>query len=174
MDSLRLNIDYDDRTKTLYLYGSSITIHCHHYISNLLKMIDSSPYVDGGSIMYDAAEKVTIKHIGRVFEKNNITATDEKYAAAEEFFGKLGFGRLKFDIINGEVKGASSSVGFIPKSWTLKYGERPDHICYFTAGYIAGVIEVINNAPQSSYEVSETACIASGSPECVFVVRSPI
>jgi predicted hydrocarbon binding protein len=174
MGALEMKIDFDPKTKTLYIFGSSVTVHCNHYITNLLKMIDSSPYVDGGMIMYEASERVAKKHLIRIFEKNSISSMQDRISAAEQLFSKLGFGVLNFKLVNGEAVEVVSPYGFIPESWKMQNGRRKDPVCYFTSGYIAGALEAIYDVPPGLYEVYETGCMACGGDICKFIIKPPV
>jgi hypothetical protein len=82
----------------------------------------------------------------------------------------MGFGRLDLSNLteNGGSVYADSSYYVI--SWLAKYGRRETPVCYFTCGFVAGILAAIFDVGVHAYEVKETRCMMLRQDRCEFVV----
>jgi predicted hydrocarbon binding protein len=139
--------------------GEPHVFHCHHYNCFLQKSIsDQSALLDATTVLTQAAAEVVLPQLEAL--KN----VDE-----EELFRHLGFGVLDAKKLTSEggtavVRGSHYALG-----WLSKYGKTQAPVCHFASGYLEAVAR---HRFKGAFTVKETACVAAGSPECRFEVKT--
>lgn len=138
--------------------GEPHVFHCHHYNCFLQRSIsEQSALIDHRPLLTDAATEVVHAELSQLGHAN-----------AEELFQHLGFGLL-------DLKGATASGGFAlvkashyALGWLSKFGKAGEPVCFFAAGFIEAAARLRFGG---SFQVKETACVASGAKECRFELK---
>jgi len=96
-------------------------------------------------------------------EKHGLKGVDEALDYAVEVFEKT-----KLGLLNVEEVSEEEVVLTMKESVTADGYDVGEKLCYFQAGFIAGLLQ---GATGQRWQVKERACVAEGNEECVFVGR---
>lgn len=139
--------------------GEPHVFHCHHYNCFLQKSVtDQGALFDVKTLLTQPAAEV-------VFAQLSVLGTVD----TDELHRQLGFGVLDSTKLTASggfavVKGSHYALG-----WLSKYDKAEAPVCFFAAGFIEAVAR---HRFKSQFEVTETACVASGASECRFEVKA--
>jgi predicted hydrocarbon binding protein len=165
------SLKFDSDNNIIEFNGVLASFHCHHYNCGLLKAIEEIPSIDGQGVIKETAAEEFFQNFKQIMageskEISPVKALEE----AEELYRFMGFGRLDLSKLteSGGIAYADSSYYVV--SWLAKYGRRETPVCYFTCGYIAGILGVIFDATPYTYEVKETRCMVLRYDRCEFTV----
>ena len=138
--------------------GEPHVFHCHHYNCFLQKAItDQAPLFEVKSLLTQPAAEVVFAQLTALGDVD-----------VEELHRHLGFGVLDSSKLTASggvavVKGSHYALG-----WISKYEKAAEPVCFFAAGFIEAVAR---HRFKGNFEVTETACVASGARECRFEVK---
>jgi hypothetical protein len=138
--------------------GEPHVFHCHHYNCFLQKTIsDQSGLIDVKPLLSDPAAEVVFSELSALGN-----------ADPDELFRHLGFGVLDSAGLSAAggsavVKGSHYALG-----WLSKFGAAAGPVCFFNAGFVEAVAR---HRFKGAFQVTETACVASGARECRFEVK---
>lgn len=152
--------------------GSLISLHCHHFTCGLLKGLEELKEIDGLNLFVKTTEEVYHYFFSDYLKRHpEIKTIEDKLQVASEMYYAFGYGILDLSNLteNGGIAKARSS--YYVTAWLAKYGRKYSPVCYFTCGFIAGILEVIFNKPLRTYKVKETDCLIIGSDYCKFEVK---
>ncbi len=152
--------------------GALVSLHCHHFNCGLLKGLEELQGIDGLELFVKTTEEV-YNHFFRSYLARHpeIKTPEEKLAAAAAMYHFFGYGHLDLSQLSekgGEVKAYSS---YYVTAWLAKYGRRKQKVCYFTCGFLAGIMTAIFERPLGSYLVKEKKCLILGDQFCLFQVE---
>lgn len=162
---------FDSEHNIMDLNGVPVSIHCHHYNCGLLNAIEEITNIDGHAVIIDtAAEEFSSKFKQLLEQETEVLSPDEALQKASELYRLMGFGSL--DLSNLTARGGTvfSDSSYFSMSWLAKYGRRDTPVCYFTCGFIAGILSAIFNVAPDTYEVKETECKILRHDKCKFTV----
>ncbi|MCD6319230.1 MAG: 4-vinyl reductase [Candidatus Desulfofervidaceae bacterium] len=153
--------------------GALVSLHCHHFNCGLLKAIEELKGIDGLTLFVKTTEEV-YRHFFSDYLKQHpeLTTPADKLQAASEMYYAFGFGKLNLSNLNEQGGTAKATSSYYVTAWLAKYGRRHTPVCYFTCGFIAGVLESVFTKPIGSYKVKETKCLITGSDFCEFEVKA--
>lgn len=165
------SLKFDPDHNIMELNGSLVSLHCHHYNCGLLKVIESTTNIDAHKVLVETAAEEFFKNFKSCLsnELQGLTAEAALQEAAE-LYRLMGFGRLDLGKLTADGGSAYADSSYYVVSWLAKYGRRATPVCYFTCGYIAGILGAIFNAAPDTYEVKETECMMLGHDYCEFIV----
>ncbi|MBW2569151.1 MAG: 4-vinyl reductase [Deltaproteobacteria bacterium] len=165
------SLNFDSDNNIFEFNGSFVSFHCHHYNCGLLKAIEEIPNINGHCIIKETAEEEFFQEFKQMLTGESKEISPVKaLEKAEELYRFMGLGRLDLSKLteNGGIAYADSSYYVV--SWLAKYGRREAPVCYFTCGYIAGILSAIFDAVLYTYEVKETRCMILRYDRCEFTV----
>ncbi len=150
--------------------GEPMIFHCHHYNTCLQRSILDAEFVDAKPFLIGAADNIAYDQLGKIFNDENLSSTEDRKLMAQELYRWPGFGT--FDLSSLDENGGSTATvnSHYSMGWTAKWGNSDEPICFFTTGWIAGALSAIYGKPFGTYTVKQTKEIAMGDEECVFVV----
>ena len=163
---------FDADHNTIEFNGSLISLHCHHYNCGLIKTLEEVPVVDGRAVIVQAAAEEFFVNFERYLsgELEGLPA-DRALQEASELYRFMGFGRIDLSGLTAHGGVAYADSSYYVTAWLAKYGRRVTPVCYFTCGFIAGILGAVFDVPPHSYEVTETQCIIMGHHQrCEFIV----
>ncbi|HDP70634.1 MAG TPA: hypothetical protein ENN38_07520 [Actinobacteria bacterium] len=164
--------EFDKDNNIMKIGGKAAIGHCQYYNTLILKTMESFGYVDGLKIFEEVAEDVNKESLEKYLKKHpEVKNLKDKISVAEDMYRTLGFGLIEFSDVGEEGAKVIAPVSHFALTWKKRWGKRSSPSCYFTKGYIAGVISVIFDKPLGSYEVKEFDCISMGDRICRFEVR---
>jgi hypothetical protein len=151
--------------------------HCHHYNTYLQAVIeDTSSYLDVYPILTRSSQEIAYSQFSSFFKENNLDI-DRRKKIVEDFFRFCGFGVIDLsaaDSNGGKVVSGSDHYGV---GWQSKFGQRDNAksgVSFFTNGFVAGALEAIYDLPNGTLESTQSACIAKGDAQSVFVLSKSL
>lgn len=155
----------------LFLSGLPIALHCHHYNMNLQKTLETTLGAEGGLLLYQAAEESSYAGFTSFLEHHpQLTTTKSKLELASTSYQYCGLGIIKFKEIGPNGGKVISPHSHHVTGWLAKFGRRETAGCFFSRGWVAGVLAVIYNKPIGYFSVEEHECKMTMAKECVFEV----
>ena len=165
------SLEFDSDHNVIEFNGSLISLHCHHYNCGLLKTFEEIPQVDGrAAIVETAAEEFFVNFRQLLSRASESVSPDKALQEASELYRFMGFGRLDLSGLTARGGIAYSDSSYYVTSWLAKYGRRKTPVCYFTCGFIAGIVGAVFDGTPYTYEVKEMQCIMLRHEHCKFVV----
>ncbi len=166
-----LLIDWKKAENVRLVEGKPLVFHCHHYNCHLQKTIEDSRIVDGKGIQLTAAREVAFEHFTKAFANHSeLKEPKERLAFAENFFRLAGFGLVDFSKVSKNGGFVTCPSSHYAKGWVVKWGKRKTPMCFFNAGWIAGVLAAAYDGQRFTYDVQETMCEAVTGKGCTFQV----
>lgn len=169
---MALNIDFtfDDKTYRHYMNGFASVMHCHHYLCLTSKMALDFGDLNAAQILNEVTEDTMRPLFDEYINTNGIAETKDKLLVGMEYYSAMGLGKMKasIDSNGGEIQLMRSHVD---QGWLKKWGKHPEHVNFFTCGYIAAMFAAATNKPARSFVVTETESIVSGSSVSKFQVQ---
>lgn len=163
---------HDDRSGEAMLFGQPMVFHCHHYNVVLQRTIEDPAYIDGKSLLVNAAEEVAFAQMRECFDqKPDRTLPQERLGIAARLFRDCGFGLIGFDRVDLDGGIVIAPFSHYAMGWKAKHGLRKTPACFFVCGFIAGAMEAAFDLEIGSYAVTETRCVAAGDEEDRFQVK---
>ncbi|MBW2644921.1 MAG: 4-vinyl reductase [Deltaproteobacteria bacterium] len=169
------SLKFDSDNNIMEFNGALISLHCHHYNCGLLKAIEEIPSLDGHAVVVESAAEEFFRNFKQLLagELKGIS-TVKALEEAAELYRFMGFGRLDLSELTESGGTAYADSSYYVVSWLAKYGRRETPVCYFTCGYIAGVLGAIFDAAPSTYDVKETQCMILRHDLCEFSVSKKV
>lgn len=165
------SLKFDPDRNIIEFNGSLISLHCHHYNCGLLKTIEEIPHVDGYAVIVETAAEefyTTFKEL--LAKQPGGSSPDKALQEAAELYRFMGFGRLDLSNLTEDGGSAYADSSYYVISWLAKYGRRETPVCYFTCGFISGILAAVFDVRLHTYEVKETQCMMLRQDRCHFVV----
>ena len=155
----------------LSLSGLPIALHCHHYNLNLQKTLETSLGSDGILLLYEAAEESSyVGFTSYLRHHPKIVTPKSKLELASTSYQYCGLGIINFTKVGPEGGIVVSPHSHHVTGWLAKFGKRQDAGCFFSRGWIAGVLAVIYKKNIGYFLVNEIECKMTLARECVFEV----
>ncbi|MGB3210057.1 MAG: hypothetical protein WBB19_05055 [Desulforhopalus sp.] len=155
----------------LFLSELPIALHCHHYNLNLQKTLETSLGADGALLLYQASEESSYASFTSfLMQHPKITTIKSKLEIASTSYQYCGLGIIKFNHIGPEGGRVVSPHSHHVTGWLAKFGRRSTPGCFFSRGWIAGVLAVIYDKHIGYFFVDERECKMTVAKECVFEV----
>jgi len=165
------SLKFDPDNNIIEFNGSLISLHCHHYNCGLLKTIEEIAGIDGHSVIVETAAEEFCSNFKKLLSTQlNGASPDKALQEASELYRFMGFGRLDLSNLTERGGYAYADSSYYVVAWLAKYGRRDTPVCYFTCGFIAGILGAIFDVTPHTYEVKETRCIMLRQDLCEFVV----
>ncbi len=155
----------------IFLSGLPIALHCHHYNMNLQKTLETSLGSEGTQLIYEAAEESSYNGFTAFLQHHpKICTIKSKLELASTSYQYCGLGIMKFTQIGPNGGRVVSPHSHHVTGWLAKFGKRESPGCFFSRGWLAGVLAVIYSKPIGYYQVGESECKMTVARECVFEV----
>jgi len=162
---------FDSKNNIIELNGVPVSLHCHHYNCGLLSAIEEIANIDGHAVIKEtAAKEFGAKFKQFLEQETEALSPDKALQEAAELYRLMGFGRLDLSNLTARGGVVYSDSSYFAVSWLAKFGRRETPVCYFTCGFIAGILSAIFHVPPDTYEVQETECIILRHDLCKFIV----
>ncbi len=153
--------------------GALLSLHCHHFNCGLLKSLEELEEIDGINLFINVAEEVYRHFFSEYLRKHpELKTIEDKLQAASEMYYAFGYGILHLENLNESGGIAKAESSYYVTAWLAKYGRRFSPVCYFTCGFIAGILEAIFDKPLGSYKVEELNCLIMGHEYCEFKIET--
>jgi len=167
-------LHFDPDHNLIEFNGELMSFHCHHFNCGLLKAIEEITVIDGHAIIKETAAEQFFIHFKDILSNEKQRSLDQNLRKASELYRFMGFGRLDLSRLTAEGGTASADASYYVVSWLAKYGRRTTPVCYFTCGFIAGILAAIFEADPYTYKVEETQCMILRHNHCHFLVSKRI
>ena len=171
---MTLSLHFDPNQNLIELNHELISLHCHHFNCGLLKAIEEITVIDGHAVIKETAAEQFFIHFKDILSNEKKRSLDRDLRKASELYRFMGYGKLNLSELTAEGGTASADSSYYVVSWLAKYGRRTTPICYFTCGFIAGILAAIFNAEPNTYKVEETQCMILRHNHCHFQVSKRI
>jgi predicted hydrocarbon binding protein len=163
--------EFDADRNVIKFDDSLISLHCHHYNCGLLKTIEEISHVDGHALIVETAAEAFYANVKQLLSRGFMGASlGRALQEASELYRFMGFGTLDLSRLKEGGGYAYADSSYYVMAWLAKYGRRETPVCYFTSGFIAGILGAIFDVTPHTYEVKETQCIMLGHDHCEFLV----
>jgi hypothetical protein len=161
-----------DRSRMRRYLGGSPSIVCPHEaaVSLTKDALESGGVFGAAGLLHEAAEESAYLALKTIFISSEISGKAERIAMAQEHFRSSGLGTLTFDEVSPSGGKARMTTSPFDESWISSYGKSRAPVNVIVAGYVAGAFAVISGQGMKTFTVEETAGIARGDPESVFIV----
>ena len=162
---------FDSDRNVIEFDGSLISLHCHHYNCGLLKTIEEISGVDGHTVIVETAAEEFFANFKQLISRElGAVSLDRALQKASELYRFMGFGSLDLSRLTADGGSAYADSSYYAIAWLAKYGRRETPVCYFTSGFIGGILGAIFDGTPHTYEVKETGCIMLRQDRCEFLV----
>lgn len=157
----------------LFLSEMPIALHCHHYNMNLQKTLETYLGSQGAELIQQASEESSYAiFTSFLMQHPKITTIKSKLELASTSYQYSGLGIINFKNIEPIGGIVVSPHSHHVTGWLAKFGKRDTPGCFFTRGWIAGVLAVIYNKHIGYYVVDEIECKMTIARECIFEVTT--
>jgi len=165
------SLNFDSDHNIIQFNGSLLSLHCHHYNCGLLKTIEELSQIDGQAVIVESAAEEFFGNFRQLLSNElEGMSPDKALQEASELYRFMGFGRLDLTKLTARGGIAYGHSSYYVTSWLAKYGRRDTPVCYFTCGFIAGIVGAVFDVTPHTYEVKETECMILRHERCEFVV----
>lgn len=106
--------------------------------------------------------------LSKYFKENNIIKLEDKIALSEDYFSKVGLGKMEIKYDDNIVILTKSHVD---EGWIKKWNTSEKSINYFGAGYISAVFSIIREKDINTDNVFEIKSIAMGNDISEFLIK---
>jgi hypothetical protein len=168
---LKLDFTFDDKNYRHFLNGHAVVMHSHHYLALITKLAEDLGDIDGPQILADTVEDSMLALFLDYFQKNNITAPEDKEEICKEYFATFGLGKMTISPNEGGGE-VQLSHSHLDEGWLKKWGNHDKPINHFTRGYVAAVFAAVFDRPARSFSVTETASMVTGDNQSVFIAQA--
>lgn len=158
----------DTQTMRHYSNGDLVVLHCHHYLSLFTQLADDAKYLDGPKILANTSKKIFKDVLSKYFKENNIIKIEDKITLSENYFSKIGLGKMEIKYNDNKVILTRSHVD---EGWIKKWNTSEKSINYFGTGYISAVFSIIHEKDINTDNVFETKSIAMGNDISEFLIK---
>lgn len=157
----------------LFLSEMPIALHCHHYNINLQKTLETSLGNEGALLIRQASEESSYASFTSfLMQHPKISTVQSKLELASTSYQYSGLGIIDFKKIEPEGGTVVSPHSHHVTGWLAKFGKRDTPGCFFSRGWIAGVLAVIYDKHMGYYLVDEIECKMTIARECIFEVTT--
>jgi len=165
------SLKFDSEHNIIEFDGALISLHCHHYNCGLLKTIEEISQIDGHAVIVETAAEQFFRSFRELLSKaSKEMSPDQALQEASELYRFMGFGRLDLTELTARGGIAYGYSSYYVTSWLAKYGRRDTPVCYFTCGFIAGIVGAVFDVAPQTYDVKERQCMMLRHKRCEFVV----
>lgn len=163
------NQRFDTRRNFQYVNDEPSVLHCHHYATLFTKLAIDKKDLQGPQLLSDSMEDSIFLVLKKYFIRNEITSTDLKIEAAEDYFSKMGMGKvsIQYDKNNGSARMTKSHID---EGWIKKWNRTDFPVNFMGCGFLAAVFSVVSGLPVRSFSVTENKSIVMGSPVSEFSI----
>jgi predicted hydrocarbon binding protein len=161
---------FDPENNIIEFNRSLISLHCHHYNCGLLKTIEEIADIDGHALIAETAAEEFYSNFKEILATQSALSPDKALQEASELYRFMGFGRLDLTNLNEDGGYAYADSSHYVVAWLAKYGRRDTPVCYFTCGFIAGILGAVFDAGPRTFMVKENQCMMMRQDYCEFVV----
>ncbi len=158
----------DSQTMRHYSNDNLVVLHCHHYLSLFTQLADDAKYLDGPKILANTSKKIFKDVLSKYFKENNIIKLEDKIALSQDYFSKVGLGKMEIKYDDNIVILTKSHVD---EGWIKKWNTSEKSINYFGAGYICAVFSIIREKDINIDNVFEIKSIAMGNDISEFLIK---
>jgi hypothetical protein len=172
--SLKDHRAYAAEHDLMFLAGSPVVYHCHHFNLFLDQTIDDAlGSKDGQALRISAAHEFARDLLERAVTRVRADTPAERVQVAQQLFKAMGHGALSAQLqaSGGTARGSFTHYGF---TWKEKYGavvRRRFGADAVAAGFLAAATEVAYDLAPGSILARETNCIALKHDHCDFVIE---
>jgi hypothetical protein len=150
---------FDTEHNYLEIGGEAMVLHCHHYVTNLLRTILDADYIDSSRFLIGSAADAVYNQLSNLCEGLSV---EESKQMAEEVYCAFGYGLINLEKMDEKGCTVSTDKSFFSSTWLLKFGERKTPIDYYTSGYLAAAYAVIYKKKLSDISAVQTTCLSCG------------
>ncbi len=171
------NISIDPETSKFLIEGEAFAYHCDKFNTRILKGFeDTLGHEKTKELLFKSAESSCYDVLKGLFDLLEGDTPTDKMKSVFEMCKVLGHGDFHIKDINetgGTViaKKAYMVEGWLENQERWHWHKRTDTICHDSCGAIAAAFEIANGLDKGTVTVTETECMVTGAPECVFNVE---
>jgi hypothetical protein len=167
---LQVKFTFDENNYRHAVNGHESVLHCHHYMCLTTKVAHQFAKIGGAKILRESAEDSIRPMLDSYIAEHHVKSPEDRLAIGAEYYAVFGMGLMEIngDAESGEVRLLHSHID---EGWIKKFGKSDRPINDFTRGFVAAVFAAAFDKPARSYEVRETASIATGEKVGVLMVR---
>ncbi|PCJ19884.1 MAG: hypothetical protein COB02_06785 [Candidatus Cloacimonadota bacterium] len=159
--------NYNLDTHRFVLADESMVLHCHHYNAFLQRSIQDAEYIDSKPFLIGASAEAAFDQLSALFKKN---IDLDRSKVASEIFRQAGFGTLDFSQLDKNGGTLKSNSSHYAVAWKAKFTSSNEAVNHFASGYLVGSFAAIYNHDLKSVSVVQSACMATGAKEDIFIV----
>jgi len=153
---------FDPRRCRHMLEGRVSVLHCHHYSTLYTQLADDCSLLDARGLLARVAADTFFAVLADIQRKNDLRTAAERIAAAEQYYGWAGLGRLKVIAAGPDAGEAVLERSHIDEGWVRKWGPRERPVNFITQGFLAAVFAAAFDGRPGQYAVRELESIVSG------------
>ena len=167
--SFRADQRFDDQQMRHYVNGACSVLHCHHYATLFTQLATDAENFDGPAHLVNAAAETIYPVLHDYFDKQGLTAVEDRLAVAEQWWSFVGMGQARFtcEDWHGTV---SMKHSHVDEGWLKKWGQRDSRVNFIGEGYIKASCAAVFSVDWKSVSVNETQSIVCGASTSRFDV----
>jgi predicted hydrocarbon binding protein len=151
-----------------YLNGFCSVLHCHHYATLYTQLADDAVDFEGIKHLIAAAEETFYEVLDDYYTRKGVDNIEDKVSIAEQFWAAVGMGRITFTGVGKYAAYAEMEFSHVDNGWLSKWGSRERPVNFFTSGFVAAVVALVNNKNPRSYVVKEIKSLVRGDEVSTF------
>jgi hypothetical protein len=167
---LQMEHTFDKTTYRHKYNGTTMVMHCHHYMSLLTQLAMEFADVHGTDILSSAAEDSLRPVIEESAKRQGLSSPQDILTIGRELYQQLGMGLMS---VTGNEAGGEVTLlrSHVDQGWTKKWGKASIPVNFFTRGFVAAMFCVAYGKPANSYKVDEVQSMAKGDAATSFTVK---
>jgi len=163
-----VNHRFDSKNCRHYVNGVCSVLHCHHYAVLYTQLAYDAEQFDGVRCLTETSEDVFYNALNKYFTEKGISNVEDKIAVAQEYWKTVGMGLIRFTGIGKYEATAEMDYSHLDEGWLKKWGGNDKPVNFYTVGFVAAVVALVNNTPPQAYQVKETKSLVCGDDKSEF------
>jgi predicted hydrocarbon binding protein len=166
-NELKLEKEFDPKTKRHYVNGVLSVLHCHHYSSLYTQLALDANETD---LLKESAAESFYDMLKSYFAKHDVTSIPARVDIGCQYFAALGLGKMQVVNINEHSGTVEILKSHTDEGWMKKWGQYDKPVNYIGAGFIEALFESVLDQPVDSFYANETQSIVMGAEISKFKV----
>ena len=161
---------FDPKRNLQFVNDEPSVMHCHHYAALFTKLALDNEALEGPRLLKDSMEESFFLVLKKYYLRYGISRTEDKIAIAEEYFSKIGMGKLSISF-SAEGGSAKMTRSHVDEGWVKKWGKTDKPVNFMGHGYISAVFCLSAGLSIRSFTVTEQNSIVKGDQQSLFIVK---
>ncbi len=158
---------YEFNEEPLFLQSEYYNVYFQKALENLGEAFDLK------NLLSTTAQEIAYGQFSRLFKNRSKLTVDDRKRVVEEYFAYCGFGKLDLKPIQAKGGHVDVAAEHYASAWVRHFGPRAESesgVCYYTLGFLCGIIEAIFDAKPGVFDGKQLMCTSKGDDICRFEI----